>query len=72
MEFRFTEKVNDKGLLYSAVNAQKISDKLAGSGYPIDKKQIIVSQIKTIGVFGAKIKFRHGLEANVRIIVSAQ
>jgi len=72
MELRFSEKVNDKGMLYSAVNGQKISDKLAGLGYPVDKKQIIVSQIKTTGEFGAKIKFRHGLEASVRIIVSAQ
>ncbi|MBU0545882.1 50S ribosomal protein L9 [Patescibacteria group bacterium] len=71
-ELKFTEKVNNKGLLYSAVNAQKISEKLVSLGYSIDKKQIIVPQIKTIGEFSAKIRFRHGLETSIRVIVSAK
>lgn len=72
MEFQFSEKVNDKGLLYSAVNSQKIAEQMVKQGFAVDKKQIKVDQIKTSGEFSAKIKFRHGLEANVRIIVSAK
>jgi len=66
----FKEKANDKGLLYSAVNAQKVSEALLKSGYKVDKKQISVPQIKKTGDYKGKIKFRHGLEADISLTVS--
>lgn len=70
LELKFVEKVNDKGILYSAVNSQKIAKKLEDLGYKISKNKIIVSNIKTAGDFTAKVKFAHGLEADLNIIVS--
>jgi len=70
MELKFTEKANEKGLLYSALSAQKISDMLKKKGYEVDKKQIETPSIKSVGEYRAKIKFRHGLEATLSVTVS--
>lgn len=70
IELKFIEKANEKGLLYSAVGGQKISEALAKIGYAVDKKQIEVPVIKSVGEYAGKIKFRHGLEAGIGITVS--
>lgn len=72
LELKFTDKVSDKGQLYSAITAQKIAERLALMKLSVDKKQITVPPIKAAGEFNARVKFRHGLSAKVRIIVSAQ
>ncbi len=64
------ERVSEGGLLYAAVGPQKISETLAVSGFKIDKDQIIIKPIKVIGEYKAKIKFQHGLEAEICVIVS--
>lgn len=70
LEIFFKEKASDKNLLYSAITPTKLADKLKTMGYTIDKKQVTMEPIKTVGDFAAKIKFPHGLEAEVKIIVS--
>ncbi len=70
VELKFVEKANDKGLLYSAVSAQKIADAFKKRKQNIDKKQIEVPNIKKVGEYIGKIKFRHGLEASFNVIVS--
>lgn len=72
MELAFAEKTSESGSLYSAVTAQRVADLLGKMGYEVDKKQIEVPIIKSIGEYSGKIRFRHGLEAEVRIIVSAR
>ncbi len=71
LEIKFKESVNGKNQLYSAVGAQKISEKLQQLGFAVEKKQIEVALIKAVGDYKAKIKFRHGLESNISIVVSA-
>ena len=70
LSLNFKEKANDKGLLYSAVTAQKVAEALVKLGNKVDKKQISVPQIKKVGDYKAKIKFRHGLEADISLVVS--
>jgi len=72
LNFDFKEKANENGLLYSAVTAQKMSEALLKLGYSVDKKQIELPPIKKVGEYKGKIKFRHGLEAEVGITVYAQ
>lgn len=72
LDLDFKEKANEKGLLYSAVTAQKVSEALQKVGHSVDKKQIILPQIKLVGEYKGKIKFRHGLEAEISITVYAQ
>jgi len=63
-------KVNENGILYSAVNAQIIAQELKKKNIQIDKSQIFLEPIKEPGEFTAKIKLRHGIEAELDIIVS--
>ncbi|MFA5062115.1 MAG: 50S ribosomal protein L9 [Patescibacteria group bacterium] len=71
-ETELKEKVSDGGSLYAAVGPQKVSEILKKSGFSVDKNQIVMKPIKEAGEFKAKIKFRHGLEADIIIIVSAK
>lgn len=70
LEIFFKEKASEKNMLYSAINATKVADKLLAMGYMVNKKQILLEPIKAVGEFGAKVKFPHGLEAELKIIVS--
>ena len=65
------EKANDKGVLYAAVNAQKISSILNNKGYAVEPEQIQVKQLKNIGSFPVLITFGHGLEAEINVIIQA-
>ncbi len=69
-ELVLKERVGAGGNLYAAVGPQKVSEALAQKGFKISKDQILLKPIKEAGQFPAKIKFPHGLEAKVSIIVS--
>ena len=63
------EKVSAGGSLYAAVGPQKVAEALARAGFKISKDQIILKPIKEIGEYKAKIKFQHGLESEISIII---
>ncbi len=69
-ELVLKEKVSTGGLLYAAVGPQKVATELVKAGFEISKDQIILKPIKETGEYKAKIKFPHGLEAEIRVIVS--
>lgn len=71
MVIEIKEKASDKGLLYAAVGPQRLLDELKKRGVVILKTQIVMKPIKEAGEFQATVRLRHGLEANVNIIVSA-
>lgn len=64
------EKVSDKGLLYAAVGPQRVVDELKKRGFVVNRSQIVMKPIKAEGEFSATVRLRHGLEANIHIIVS--
>ncbi len=64
------EKTSAVGALYAAVGPQKISEVLKKSGFSIDKNQIVMKPIKVVGQYSAKVKFSHGLESEIHIVVS--
>ncbi len=68
-EANLKEKVSASGALYASVGPQKISEMLAKSGFKIDKNQIIMKPVKEVGEYKAKIKFAHGLEADIIVNV---
>lgn len=68
-EINIKEKVSASGALYASVGPQKISEMLAKSGFKIDKNQIIIKPVKEAGEYKAKIKFAHGLEAEIIVNV---
>ena len=71
LEIELMEKANEKSVLYAAVTSQKICDSLKKQGYNVLPDQIQMKPIKKSGTFTANIKFGHGLEAEVKIIVQA-
>ena len=66
------EKANEAGFLYAAVGGQKISQALRDAGFEIKKNMIEMEPIKNTGIFSAKIKLGHGLEADIEIIVKSK
>jgi large subunit ribosomal protein L9 len=69
-ELKVKEKTSKGESLYAAVGPQKVSEALVGKGFKINKDQIIMKSIKETGEYKAKIKFPHGLESDINIIVS--
>ena len=69
-ELLLKEKVSKGEALYAAVGPQKVSEALAQSGFKINKDQILLKPIKETGEYKAKIKFPHGLEAKISIIIT--
>jgi large subunit ribosomal protein L9 len=70
-EVEIKQKASDKGVLYAAVTAKQVVEKLEALGFAITKSQLSLSKaIKEVGTYPARIKFGHGLEAVISIIVT--
>lgn len=71
-EITIKEKANDSGKLYSAVGATKIAQEIKKQlGVEIKSNQVSTEHpIKEYGEHKALIKFPHGLEAEVSVIVN--
>jgi large subunit ribosomal protein L9 len=70
MEIEVTEKMDEGGKLYGAINEVKIVKILKDRGLNIKKNQIKIPQpIKAVGEYPVTITFDHGLEAEIKIIV---
>ncbi|MEK7481420.1 MAG: 50S ribosomal protein L9 [Patescibacteria group bacterium] len=63
--------VSEAGTLYASVGAQKVAQLLKERGMPVKKTQVAMEPIKTPGEYKAGIRFAHGLEAEITIIVTA-
>ncbi|MBD3282556.1 MAG: 50S ribosomal protein L9 [Candidatus Portnoybacteria bacterium] len=72
-EIEIKEKADDQGKLYGSVTESKIQKALKEKGFTVKAKQIKIPQpIKGVGEYPVSISFDHGLEAEVRIIVSVE
>lgn len=73
-EIEIKEKTSSSGTLYSGIGAQKIVTEVKKQlGAEIASAQVnIKQQIKDLGEHKILIKFSHGLEAELTVVVSAQ
>lgn len=72
-EIEIAVKAGKEGQLFESVNKQKISDHLKEMGFNISKDQIdLKSPLKETGEFPVKLKMEHGLEAEVKIIITGK
>jgi len=73
-EITITAKASETGTLYSAIGASKIAEAIQHQlGVVVKPGQIVSGKaIKEYGERTVLIKFPHGLEANLRVIVSKQ
>ncbi|MFH1946644.1 MAG: 50S ribosomal protein L9 [Candidatus Magasanikbacteria bacterium] len=74
LEIEILGKTSNTGTLYSAVGAHKIAQEVKKQlGASIKPNQVELKKaIKECGEFEVKIKFPHGLEADLRVRVSEE
>lgn len=73
LELSIVVKIGDEGQLFESINNQKIVDKLKEMGFVVKKSQVeLESPIKEIGEFPVNIKLNHNLEAEIKVIVTAE
>ncbi len=65
-------KVGEGGKLYGGITAAQVADELAKAGVEVEKRNVTLPEIKTVGEYEAKVKFYKGVTADVRVVVSAE
>ncbi len=65
-------KVSNSGVIYGSVNSLQIADELAKIGFDIDRKKIVVKDVKTVGDFVAVVKLHKEVSAEVPFTVVAE
>ncbi len=69
-EVEIKAKANPEQALYAAVTKEKVVAALAKLGFLVTADQLIMKPFKQLGTFPIKIKFRHGLEAEISAIIT--
>jgi len=66
-------KVGKEGKIFGRISSLKIVELLKKAGFNVKKSQIVLENpIKEIGEWPVKISFPHGLEAEIRVIVTEE
>ena len=65
-------KVSATGVIYGSVNSLQIADELQKLGFNIDRKTIIVKDVKTVGDYVAQVKLHKEVTAQVPFTVIAE
>ena len=65
-------KVSATGVIYGSVNSLQIADELQKLGFNIDRKIIIVKDVKTVGEYVAQVKLHKEVTAQVPFTVIAE
>jgi large subunit ribosomal protein L9 len=71
-ELVVTAKANEHDLLYAALTPVKIAELLNAEGFKITKANVVTEPVKTIGEHMVKVKLKHGLEADIKIIITTE
>ena len=65
-------KVSNTGVIYGSVNSLQIADELQKLGFAIDRKTIIVKDVKAVGDYVATVKLHKEVSAQVPFTVIAE
>ena len=65
-------KVSATGVLYGSVNAAQVAAELANQGITIDRKRIIMKDIKTVGEYVATVVFHKEVKVELPVVVTAE
>lgn len=65
-------KVSSTGVIYGSVNSLQIADELQKLGFNIDRKIIVVKDVKAVGEYVATVKLHKEVSAHVPFIVVAE
>lgn len=70
-EIEIPMKLKEDGKIYGSITPFKISQALKKKGFDIKKTQVILKEpVKKLGEYPVTINFDHGLEAEVKVIIS--
>jgi len=73
LELNIAVKVGDEGQLFESINVQKIVEKLKEMGFEVKKSQVkLTDPIKELGEFPINISLDHNLEAEIKVIITAE
>ena len=67
-----TAKVSGSGVIYGSVNSLQIADELQKLGYNIDRKSIVLKDVKAVGEYEAVVKLHKEVAAHVPFTVVAE
>ena len=67
-----TTKVSATGVIYGSVNSLQIADELQKLGFEINRKTIVVKDVKTVGDYVAVVKLHKEVSAEVPFTVVAE
>ena len=65
-------KVSSTGVIYGSVNSLQIADELQKLGFNIDRKTIVVKDVKAVGEYVATVKLHKEVAAQVPFTVVAE
>ena len=65
-------KVSATGVLYGSVNAAQVAAELANKGITIDRKRVIMKDIKTVGEYVATVVFHKEVKVELPVVVTAE
>lgn len=69
---KITTKVSATGAIYGSVNSLHIAEELGKLGFEIDRKAIIVKDVKEVGSYKATVKLHKEVSAEVPFEVVAE
>lgn len=73
LELGISVKVGDEGQLFESINSQKIVEKLKEMKIEVKKSQVkLENPIKDIGEFPVSITLAHNLEAEIKVVITAE
>ena len=65
-------KVSATGQLYGSVNAATVAEELAKKGIEVDRKQVVMKDIKMVGEYVATVVFHKEVKVEVPVTVIAE
>lgn len=65
-------KVSNSGVIYGSVNSLQVADELAKLGFDIDRKKIVVKDVKTVGEHVVTVKLHKEVAVEIPLTVVAE
>ena len=65
-------KVSATGALYGSVNAATVAEELAKKGIEVDRKKIVMKDIKAVGEYAATVVFHKQVKVEIPVTVIAE
>ena len=69
---KITTKVSVTGAIYGSVNSLHIAEELAKLGFEIDRKTIVVKDVKEVGSYTATVKLHKEVSVEIPFEVAAE